>query len=62
MFTTNRETAFDILEELRMYAVSDEKILNYVVGNNLPAHVALQLMRDARDEFLGDELNIDEDE
>ena len=62
MFTINRETAFGILEELRMYSVSDGKILDYVVGNNLPAHVALQLMRDARDEFLSDELNIDKDE
>jgi len=61
MFNTNRETAFDILEELRMYAVSDEKILDYIVGNNLPAHIALQMMRDARDEFLS-ELNDYEDE
>ena len=52
MFTTNRETAFGILEDLRMYAVSDEQILDYIIGNNLPAHIALQLMRDARDEFL----------
>ncbi len=61
MFKTNRETAFDILEELRRYAVSDEKILDYVVGDNLPAHVALQMMCDARDEFLP-ELNNYEDE
>ena len=61
MFKTNLETSFDILEELRMYAVSDEKILDYVVGNNLPAHIALQMMRDARDEFLP-ELNNYEDE
>lgn len=61
MFTTNRETAFGILEELRMYAVSDEKILNYVVGNNLPAHLALQLMRDARDEFLSDEFDTEDE-
>lgn len=54
MYKNNRETAFGILEDLRMYAVSDEKILDYVVGNNLPAHIALQIMRDARDEFLGD--------
>jgi len=52
MFTTNRETAFGILEDLRMYAVSDEQILDYIIGNNLSAHTALQLMRDARDEFL----------
>ena len=52
MFTTDRETAFGILEDLRMYAVSDEQILDYIIGNNLPAHTALQLMRDARDEFL----------
>ena len=52
MFTTNRETAFDILEKLRMYAVSDENILDYIIGNNLSAHTALQLMRDAQDEFL----------
>ena len=61
MFKTNLETAFDILEELRMYAVSDEKILDYIVGNNLPAHIALQMMCDARDEFLP-ELNNYEDE
>tara|TARA_Y100000114_G_scaffold61367_1_gene56288 strand:+ start:1438 stop:1617 length:180 start_codon:yes stop_codon:yes gene_type:complete len=59
MFTTNRETAFGILEDLRMYAVSDEQILDYIIGNNLPAHTALQLMRDARDEFLP-ELNDDD--
>ena len=52
MSTTNRETAFDILENLRMYAVSDEKILDYIIGDNLSAHTALQLMRDTRDEFL----------
>ena len=62
MFTTNRETAFGILEEMRMYAISDEKILDYIVGNNLPAHIALQLMRDTRDEFLGNEFDIDEEE
>jgi len=50
--TLNRTTAFDILEELRMYSVSDESILDYIIGSNLPAHAALTLMKDARDEFL----------
>ena len=50
--TTNRTTAFDILEELRMYSISDDSILDYIIGNNLSAHAALQLMRDTRDEFL----------
>jgi len=49
---TNRETAFDILEDLRMYAVSDENILDYIIGNNLSGPIALKTMRDARDEFL----------
>ena len=49
---TNRETAFDILEDLRMYAVSDENILDYIIGNNLSGPIALKTMHDARDEFL----------
>lgn len=57
MFTTDRETAFGILEELRMYAVSDERILDYIIGNNLSGHKGLQLMRDTRDEFLTDQEN-----
>lgn len=51
----NRQTAFSILEELRMYGISDEKILDYIIGNNLPANIAHQLMKDTFDEFLGDE-------
>ena len=49
---TDRTTAFDILEELRMYSISDEVILDYIIGNNLPASVSLTLMKDAREEFL----------
>ena len=49
---TNRTTAFDILEEMRMYGISDEKILDYIIGNNLQSNKALQLMIDTREEFL----------
>jgi len=49
---TNRTTAFDILEEMRMYGISDEKILDYIIGNNLESNKALQLMIDTREEFL----------
>ena len=49
---TNRITAYDILEEMRMYGISDEKILDYIIGNNLPSNKALQLMIDIREEFL----------
>ena len=49
---TNRITAYDILEEMRMYGISDEKILDYIIGNNLQSNKALQLMIDTREEFL----------
>ena len=51
---TNRITAYDILEEMRMYGISDEKILDYIIGNNLESSKALQLMIDIREEFLQD--------
>jgi hypothetical protein len=51
---TNSTTAFDILEEMRTYGISDEKILNYIIGNNLAPNKALQLMIDIREEFLQD--------
>tara|TARA_R110000851_G_scaffold6228_5_gene25563 strand:- start:1103 stop:1285 length:183 start_codon:yes stop_codon:yes gene_type:complete len=49
---TNRITAYDILEEMRMYGISDKKILDYIIGNNLQSNKALQLMIDTREEFL----------
>ena len=35
-----------------MYGISDEKILDYIIGNNLESNKALQLMIDTREEFL----------
>jgi len=61
MYRSDRETAFDILEELRMYACADNDILDYIIGNNLSSDVALRLMRDCREEFLGD-IDNEEDE
>jgi hypothetical protein len=39
---------------MRTYGISDEKILNYIIGNNLAPNKALQLMIDIREEFLQD--------
>ena len=57
---TNRTTAFDILEEMRTYGISDEKILDYIIGNNLESNKALQLMIDIREEFLQDFDSLDD--
>ena len=52
MIALDRRTAFSILEELRTYGFSDSAILDYIIGNNLPANVALSLMKGVYEEFV----------
>lgn len=56
-----RSDAFDYLDKLREFGVSDTQILEYILGNHLPGHRAAEIMSDAIGEFLGD-LEEDEDE
>ena len=50
----DRSGAFDVLDELRGAGISDEQIIDYIIGNHLPGATAFEVMNDARDEFLGD--------
>lgn len=54
MVVTDKMTAYDLLEELRMYSISDKLILEYVIGNYLSASIAKDAMLSAREEFLID--------
>jgi len=62
MYRSHRETAFEILEELRSTGLCPDAILEYIVGNNLPGYQAMQLMCAVRQEFLRDVENEEDEE
>ena len=60
-FKNPRAEAFDTLESLRDFGVSDTKILEYVLGNAMNGSEAEEAMRYAYEEFIGDDLEGEED-
>ena len=59
---TNRQKAYDALENLRANGIQDSQILDYLVSNFFSGEKALQAMEAATDEFGLDEINEEEEE
>ena len=49
----DRGGAFDILDELRNMGIDDTQILEYIIGNHLPGHLAFEVLSDYRDNEIG---------
>ena len=52
LLNENRQAAFAILDELEMMGVSAEMLVNYLVGNWMPAHDALEALQNFKDSEL----------
>lgn len=52
---SDRNKAFDIMTELMDRGLTAEAILNYIVGNYLAGHKALEIMESSKEEFFRDE-------